>query len=147
MLYIDLTKLCNWAKGIAKWEPRLNGPYNLNLTLPQLWLCKIGLMPPCHCKMTMEINLTIFVNSLNPKLWVSFLPWSRKESELFQAVLVASQSSYPARNAFLLHFFRPDSWWARATERRSLEPGCPTPCLFALCCLKATCKKKTPLKD
>lgn len=36
------------------------------------------------------------MNSLNPKLWVSFPPWSGKESELFQAVLVASQPSCPA---------------------------------------------------
>lgn len=129
MVYIDLTKLCNWAKGIAKWAPRLNGPYNPNLIVPQLWLCKMGIMPPCHHKMTAEINLPIFVKSLNPKLWVSFPPRLGKENELFQAVLVASQHSYPARNAFLLYFFRPASrwrWlWARASERSSLEPGYP----------------------
>jgi len=130
MLYMDLTKLCNWAKGIAKWAPRLNGPYNPNLIVPQLWLCKMGIMPPCYCQMTAEINLPIFVNSLNPKLWVSLQPWSGKESELFQAVLVASQPFCSARNAFPLCFFRPDSrwrWpWARAAEKSSLELGSST---------------------
>lgn len=101
MLYIDLTKLCNWAKGIAKCALRLNGPYNPNLIVPQLWVCKMGIMPPCHRKMTLQINLPVFVNSLNPKLWVFFLPCSARESELSQAVLVPSQLSCPARNACL----------------------------------------------
>lgn len=116
MLQIYLTKLCNWAKGIATWTPGLNGPYNPNLTVPQLCRCKMGIMPPCHCtmtvEMTVEINLPTFVKSLSPKLWVSFLPWSGEESELFQTVLVASQPSCPGRNAFLyVLFFMPAPRW------------------------------------
>lgn len=135
MLQIYLTKLCNWAKGIATWTPGLNGPYNPNLTVPQLCLCKMGIMPPCHCtmtvEMTVEINLPTFVKSLSPKLWVSFLPWSGEESELFQTVLVASQSSCPGRNAFLyVLFFMPAPRWRWLWG--SLEPGHPFLCSLAL---------------
>lgn len=94
-----MTELCNWAKSIAKWTPRLDRPHNPNLIVPQRWLCKMGIMPPCSCKMSVEKNLTIFVNSLNPELWVCFLPWPRRESELFQA---DAQLSCPARNDLLL---------------------------------------------
>lgn len=99
IFYIDMTELCNWAKSIAKWTPRLDRPHNPNLIVPQRWLCKMGIMPPCSCKMSVEKNLTIFVNSLNPELWVCFLPWPRRESELFQA---DAQLSCPARNDLLL---------------------------------------------
>lgn len=78
MLCTDSTKLCNWAKGTAKWAPRLNGPYSPNFTVPQLWLCKMRTVPPCHCKMTAQINSLVFVKGLSPKLWVSSLPWLGK---------------------------------------------------------------------
>lgn len=112
MLQIYLTKLYNWAKGIATWTTILNGQYNPNCTVLQLCLCKMGILPPCHCRTTVEINLPIFVKSLSPKLCVSFLPWSGEESELFQTVLVASQSSYSGRKAFLfILFLTPAPQW------------------------------------
>lgn len=86
MLQIYSTKLCNWAKGIATWTTRLNGPYNPNLTVPQLCLTKMGIMPPCHCRTTVEINLPLFMKSLSPKLWVSFLPCLERKMNYFRLV-------------------------------------------------------------
>lgn len=84
MLQIYLTKLCKWAKGIATWTTILNGPYNPNLTVPQLCMCKMGIMPPCHCRTRVEINLPTLVKSLSPKLCVSFLHGQERKVNSFK---------------------------------------------------------------